>query len=158
MRSLVLAVTLMVVWLLWSGHSEPLLVGFGIFSCLLVVLLSRRMGIVDEETVPVQLGLRPFVRYAPWLVSQIVVANVDVARRILNPKMPIEPALIQVKVTQQGDLGRVIYANSITLTPGTVSVDLEGDTITVHALTTEAAESLGNGQMDGRVTHLVREG
>ncbi len=158
MRSLVLAVTLMVVWLLWSGHSEPLLVGFGMFSCLLVVLLSRRMGIVDEETVPVQLGLRPFVRYAPWLVSQIVVANVDVARRILSPKMPIEPALIRVKVTQQGDLGRVIYANSITLTPGTVSVDLEGDTITVHALTSEAAESLGNGQMDGRVTHLVREG
>ncbi len=158
MRSLVLAVTLMAVWLLWSGHGEPLLVGFGIFSCLLVVLLSRRMGIIDEETVPVQLGLRPFVRYAPWLVSQIVVANIDVARRILSPKMPIEPALIQVKVTQQGDLGRVIYANSITLTPGTVSVDLEGDTITVHALTTEAAESLSNGQMDGRVTHLVREG
>ena len=154
MRSLVLAVTLMVVWLLWSGHSEPLLVGFGMFSCLLVVLLSRRMGIVDEETVPVQLGLRPFVRYAPWLVSQIVVANVDVARRILSPKMPIAPALIRVKVTQQGDLGRVIYANSITLTPGTVSVEVEEGEITVHALTGETADALLEGSMDRLVTRL----
>ena len=152
MRSLVLAVTLMAVWLLWSGHGEPLLVGFGIFSCLLVVLLSRRMGIIDEETVPVQLGLRPFVRYAPWLVSQIVVANIDVARRILSPKMPIEPALIQVKVTQQGDLGRVIYANSITLTPGTVTIDIDDGWLVVHALSADSAADLQSGEMDRRVT------
>jgi multicomponent Na+:H+ antiporter subunit E len=79
---------------------------------------------------------------------------VDVARRILDPKLPISPRLIKVKATQKRDLGRVIYANSITLTPGTVSVKMDGDEITVHALTREAAEGVETGAMDAKVTRL----
>ncbi len=92
--------------------------------------------------------------YAPWLVWEVVKANIDVARRILTPSLPISPRMIKVKAGQQSDLGRVIYANSITLTPGTVSVDVEDDTILVHALTKEAADGVETGEMDRKVTRL----
>lgn len=83
-----------------------------------------------------------------------MLANIDVARRILNPKLPIAPMMIRVKASQKGDLARVIFANSITLTPGTVSVDMQGDEIAVHALTPEAAEFDETGEMDRRVSRL----
>ena len=153
-----LGMTLFGVWLLWSGHYNPLLISFGAVSCLLVVLLSWRMDIVDEEAAPVQLGLRPFIFYAPWLAWRIVLANIDVARLILDPQLPVSPVIVRVKASQKGDLGRVIYANSITLTPGTVSVDMMGDVITVHALTTKFAESDQSGDMDRRVTQLEERG
>jgi len=157
-HAVALGMTLFGVWLLWSGHYNPLLISFGAVSCLLVVLLSWRMDIVDEEAAPVQLGLRPFIFYAPWLAWRIVLANIDVARLILDPQLPVSPVIVRVKASQKGDLGRVIYANSITLTPGTVSVDMMGDVITVHALTTKLAESDQSGDMDRRVTQLEERG
>ena len=92
--------------------------------------------------------------YAPWLAWAIVKANMDVTRRILSPSMPISPTLVEVPATQHNQLGQVIFANSITLTPGTVSVDVEDGIITVHALTREAADELATGEMDRRVTRL----
>jgi multicomponent Na+:H+ antiporter subunit E len=79
---------------------------------------------------------------------QVLRANVDVARRVLSPSLPISPRMFKVRATQRTDLGRVIYANSITLTPGTVSVELEDSVILVHALTAEAAEDLREGTMN----------
>ena len=114
------------------------------------------MNIVDEEGVPIEMGLRPFIFYAPWLFKEIVMANIDVAWRILDPRLPILPTLIRVTASQKGDLGRVIYANSITLTPGTVSIDMEGDQITVHALSYEGAVEDMSGEMDRRVSNLER--
>jgi len=149
--SVSLLLVLCVVWLSWSGHFTPLLLGLGLASCLLVVLISRRMRIVDREGTPLELAARAPL-YAPWLVWQVFKANVDVARRILSPSLPISPRVIRVKTSQRSDLARVIYANSITLTPGTVSLTLEGDVIEVHALTREAAEELESGKMDRRVT------
>jgi len=146
-----LFLVLCAVWLGWSGHFTPLLLGLGLASCLLVVLVSGRMHIVDREGAPLELAARAPL-YAPWLVWQVFKANVDVARRILSPRLPISPRVIRVKATQASDLGRVIYANSITLTPGTVSLSLEGDEIVVHALTREAAEELESGKMDRRVS------
>jgi len=149
--SVSLFLVLCAVWLGWSGHFTPLLLGLGLASCLLVVLVSGRMHIVDREGAPLELAARAPL-YAPWLVWQVFKANVDVARRILSPRLPISPRVIRVKATQASDLGRVIYANSITLTPGTVSLSLEGDEIVVHALTREAAEELESGKMDRRVS------
>jgi multicomponent Na+:H+ antiporter subunit E len=150
--SVALAVVLLIIWLLWSGHFTPLLITFGIVSTLFVVLVARRMNIADEESAPL-LGLRPFA-YLPWLIKEITLANIDVAKRVLHPRLPIRPQIIRVKSTQKGDLGRVIYANSITLTPGTVSIDIQGDEIVVHALSTAAADQDSAGEMDRRVTVL----
>ena len=153
-----LFVVLMAVWLLNSGHYTPLLIGFGVASSLFVVFLSWRMGIVDREGLPVHLLPRATV-YAPWLFKEIFTANVDVAKRVLTPFEPdISPRIFDTGVTQKSDLGRVIYANSITLTPGTVSIGVRGAYITVHAIAEDVADGLQKGEMDRRVTWLEGEG
>ncbi len=156
-RAVSLGVVLLVVWLLWSGfwpgvsESGSLLTGLGVVSCLAVVLIARRMQVVDREGTPIEVT-RALVLYAPWLIWQIVRANVAVARIILHPRLPIRPQVIRIRASQKTDLGRVIYANSITLTPGTVTIDLQGRDLTVHALTDEAARGLATGEMDRRVS------
>ena len=142
-----LSAVLFGVWLLLSGHYTPFLLGLGGVSTLLAVAISLRMDVVDREGHPLHLGLR-IIGYVPWLIFQVLHANVDVARRVLGPSLPISPRMFRVRATQRTDLGRVIYANSITLTPGTVSVKLEGSEILVHALTAEAAADLREGTMN----------
>ena len=153
----VLFIVLMVVWLLNSGHYTPLLISFGVVSCLFVVYLSWRMGIIDREGLPVRLIPRALF-YGPWLFKEIFKANVDVAKRTLTPYEPdISPRLFDTGVTQKSDLGRVIYANSITLTPGTVSIGVRGAYITVHAIAEDVADGLQEGEMDRHVTWLEGE-
>ena len=149
-HAIALTVVLAGIWLLWSGHLEALLLGLGFLSCIVAVALAARMGIVDDEGVPLALVGRA-ARYAPWLLWQIVKANIDVARRILSPRLPVAPRLIRVRAQQRSAVGRALFANSITLTPGTVSVDVDGDTIVVHALTAEAASDVLAGEMNRRV-------
>jgi multicomponent Na+:H+ antiporter subunit E len=149
-----LFVILMSVWLLNSGHYTPLIIAFGIGSCLLVVWLSWRMGIVDEEAVPVHLVPRALL-YTPWFAKEIFKSNVDVARRVLTTgPVDVSPRVFDAVTTQRTDLGRVIYANSITLTPGTVSIWVHGRAITVHAIAEDVADGLAEGEMDRRVTRL----
>ena len=156
-----LSVVLMVVWLAWSGIYETLLISFGVISVALTVLSSRLLTSIDNEGQPLSLGARPFW-YVPWLLKEIVVANIDVIKRILHPKLNdeaaqiISPTWIKVSAKQKTRLGRTLFANSITLTPGTVSVDVGEDYIWVHALSKEGAESLLNdgGEMGALVCRL----
>jgi multicomponent Na+:H+ antiporter subunit E len=148
---IVLSLVLFGVWLLWSGHTEPLLIGMGLVSTVTVVAIAVRMRLVDPEGMPSSLPFRAW-RFLPWMFWEIAKANVHVAGRILDPHLSIHPTLIRVKTGQRRDAGRVIYANCITLTPGTVSVDVAGDEIVVHALTREAAAGLRTGAMDRKVT------
>jgi multicomponent Na+:H+ antiporter subunit E len=144
------------VWLLFSGHFNPLLLTLGLASCALVVLITTRMDLVDREGHPIHLSWGALI-YWPWLFVEILKANIDVAKRVLRPKMDISPTLVRVKASQKSDLGLVIYANSITLTPGTVSIDVANGEILVHAISREGAEALIEGEMDRRVTHMVGE-
>lgn len=155
MRSAVaLFVILLVVWLLLSGHYTQMLIGIGVLCCAFVVWLAWRMKIVDPEGIPIQLLPRA-PRYLPWLAKEVFLANVDVAKRSLSPGRPdISPELFDVETSQHTDLGRVLYANSITLTPGTVSIRVHGRKITVHAIAEEVADALREGEMDRRVTRF----
>jgi multicomponent Na+:H+ antiporter subunit E len=148
-----LTLVLFALWLLLSGHYVPLLLGLGALSALLVVTIALRMDVLDREGHPIHLRPKALL-YWPWLGWEIVKSNVDVARRILSPTLPISPTVIRLKASQKSELGKVIYANSITLTPGTVSIDIDGDKIEVHALTREAAQALRTGDMDRRVTRF----
>ena len=141
------------VWLLLSGHYDPLILTFGVFSCALVTYLALRFRLVDPESYPLHMGWR-LVAYWGWLIVEIVKANYDVARRVLDPRLPIDPRLFETKMSQTSDLGRVIYANSITLTPGTISLDLGDDRILVHALTREGQDAVETGEMDAKVAAL----
>ena len=144
-RILSLSILLFAIWLIWSGHYTPLLLIFGVLSCLLVVLISQRMRIIDLEGHPIHL-VTGAPSFALWLAWALVQSNIDVALRILNPSLPIAPRVIRVKASQKTHLGQAIYANSITLTPGTVSVDIEDGMIEVHALTEESARELQIGR------------
>ena len=155
-RTLSLFVLLFLTWLLLSGIYTGLLLGFGVLSCLLVIAICRRMKIVDLEGHPNHLILG-MMRYIPWLLWAIIKANIDVARRILHPRLPLSPRVIQVEASQKTHLGQVIYANSITLTPGTVTIETDEGTIDVHALTRETAEDVRSGGMDRRVTDMEGE-
>jgi len=152
-RSLLLALVLFGLWLLLSGHYTPLIIGFGILSSLLVAFICHRMDVADHEGFPIHLSSRALT-YWPWLAWEIVKANIDVTRIILSPKLPISPTLFQVPSTQETELGHVVYANSITLTPGTVTVDIVDGMLEVHALTRGAADELENGRMDRKATAM----
>lgn len=154
-RALATFAWLALVWWLWSGHTEPMIVGFGIASCALVVWLSLRMGIVDDEGEPTAVVTR-LLAYMPWLLLEIAKANVHVARVIWSPKMPLRRRLFTVPTSQPSELGNAIYANSITLTPGTIALDVRSDHILVHALTRDSQEGLETGDMDRRVTRIER--
>ncbi len=152
-RSISLGLVLFTVWLLLSGIFEPLLLVLGLGSCLAVVLIVRRMDVLDREGHPIHLGWRALA-YWVWLAREILAANLDVARRILDPRLPIDPMIIRVKTSQGSELGQVIYANSITLTPGTVSMRVTEDSILVHAIAPQPAAALKAGNMDRRVTAM----
>ena len=155
--TLTLTMALAVTWVLWSGHFDNYFLGaLGILSCLFCIWISMRMGIVDEEGAPVELGIRPFTQYAPYLIKEIAVSNIEVTKIICSPAMPLHRTVVEVGANQTSELGRVILANSITLTPGTVSVSMDGDRITVHALSFEGAEEDLSGEMDRRVRKLEK--
>jgi multicomponent Na+:H+ antiporter subunit E len=148
-----MSLVLFCLWLLLSGLFKALLIGLGVVSVIVVVWIAHRMDVIDHEGHPIHLTVRAFF-YWPWLAVKIIKANMDVARVIVRRKLPINPALIEIKATQETELGQVVYANSITLTPGTVTVAIAKDIMTVHALTQDAAEDLQSGEMDRRVTAM----
>ncbi len=149
-----LAVVMSVLWLLLSGHgTDPLLLGLGAASVILTVIVSLRMGVVDREGHPVHLAVRGLF-YWPWLIKEIVLANIDVAKAILGLTNDVQPSVFTIKASQTSDLGKAIYANSITLTPGTVTIALDDDEMTIHALTPAAVRGLATGEMDRRVAQV----
>ncbi|HJM91392.1 MAG: Na+/H+ antiporter subunit E [Alphaproteobacteria bacterium] len=148
-----LCLALTVCWLLLSGYFQILLLGLGAASILFCVWIAVRMDLIDHEGVPLHITWAG-LRYLPWLLWEIVKANIDVARRVIAPSLPISPSLFNASVSQKTDLGQVIYANSITLTPGTVSVNLDPGVILVHALHDGAADGVLEGEMDKRVSQV----
>lgn len=146
-----LGAILFALWLGLSGHYDPLFIAFGLAATSLCLWIAHRMDVADHEGVPLRLGLRTPL-YWPWLAWQIAKSNVDVARCILDPRLPISPVTLRVRAIQRTPLGRVVFANSITLTPGTVSMSIDEDTILVHSLTSENAATLEEGEMNRRVS------
>lgn len=142
-------------WLLMSGIYTPLILFLGAISVIFVLYLTRRMDALDEDVFEFKLKRKHF-SYWSWLAKEIFKANIDVSKVILSPKMNLSPRLVRVPLSQSNELATVIYANSITLTPGTVSVDIEGDEIIVHALTQELMDGLTEGDMDQRVNYLEK--
>ncbi len=156
LSTLSLWLTLFILWLLLSGYLDnPLLLGFGALSCALAVAVARRAQRIDPETLHLRWYLNLHLpRYLLWLLREIIKSNLNVASRILNPKLPVSPTLIRLQPSQRGELGQVIYANSITLTPGTVTTYLSEGRLEVHALSEEGATALRQGEMDRRVSAI----
>lgn len=154
--SFTLLIALVASWLLWSGHFDNYFVLLlGALSVLLCLWICIRMKIVDEEGAPLELGMfRLVFLYLPYLIKEIIVSNLEVTKIILAPKLELQRNMIEVGAHQKTEIGKVVMANSITLTPGTVSVSMEKDRILVHCLSFEGAEDDLSGDMDRRVCRL----
>ena len=113
------------------------------------------MDVVDNESQPVELTLK-LPSYYLWLFVKILRGNIDVVKHIWSPNLKISPCVASFPIHHKNDMNRVIYANSITLTPGTIAIDLSDDRIIVHALTTESMDEVSSGEMDDRVASLVK--
>jgi multicomponent Na+:H+ antiporter subunit E len=153
-RSLIFIFILYGFWLLLSGIFTPFLLASGAGSTLAIYFFARRMDVIDHEGFPIQLGWRAFLSYWPWLVKEIFKSAWDVTKRVLDPRLPISPTLLEFAPTQKTDLGLVIHANSITLTPGTIAIEVEHGRFLVHALTRDGADGLAGSEMDRRCTEL----
>ena len=134
-------------WLTLSGYLEPFLISAGAASAAAVVWLAHRMALIDREGHPIHLG-RTIFTYCPGSSRRSPKARWDVTKIILNPRLPVTPELLRVKTSQRTSVGLVTYANSITLTPGTISVEVADGPILVHAITKGGASSLATGDMD----------
>lgn len=153
MLKVVYVVFLGALWFALSGHTEWYILTLGVISVLLVTWLGSRMAVIDREGFPVHLLLRA-PAYLLWLAVEIFRSNIAIARLITRPELDVEPSRFRVATGARSDDARVVYANSITLTPGTVTLAVEADGLDVHALTRDAASDLASGEMDRRVCRL----
>ena len=152
-KSTFLFIFYFVIWLLLSGHYDPLLLSLGFLSCVICLYVTWKANFIDIEGVPLHMMFRLPI-YTIWLFREIIKANIDTAKIIIlnNPN----PQNFRVKSSQKTEAGKVMYANSITLTPGTVTTQLEKDVLEVHALSSDMAEDVKSGEMDKMVTWLER--
>ena len=154
-RAIAMWLGLMALWLFLSGHYTPLLIGFGVASTLFVTWIAWRMRIVDRDSVPLQF-LPHVLTYLPWLTLEVIKANLHVGRRILTPGSSITPLMSRYRGHEKTDVGRFTYANSITLTPGTITTGVYGEEMEIHALTRESMDGTEEGSMDRQVTRMER--
>ena len=153
LRSVLLFFILLLVWLLLSGHYTFLIISLGVISCFFCVYLTRRANILDNELLPVTFFPR-IIQYIIWLIKEIIVSNISTAKVILTNSE--NPEIFIVKCTQKTPEGKTTYANSITLTPGTVTTDIKNNILEVHALTSDFGDDVRSGDMDKKVTWLEK--
>lgn len=157
--SLLLPLLLAALWLALSGRysTQPIVLIMGVLSVALVWWLSARMDRtagepgLPRETVGMLLRAP---RYLSWLAWQVMRANLALTRVVLDPRSRLEPRLLRVRARQRSALGQVVHANSITLTPGTITLDLRGGELLVHALTPASGAGVLAGNIDRAVTRL----
>ena len=153
LRAVVAFCAFLAFWLLLSGHYTLFLVAAGFGASAAVLVAARRMEVVDREGVPVHLWRAVFL-YWPWLVWQIARSAWDVAKVIVHPRLPISPTLVRFKPSQRSVVGLVLHANSITLTPGTITIEAASGEFLVHGLTRSGAEGCVDSEMDQRLVRL----
>jgi multicomponent Na+:H+ antiporter subunit E len=134
-------------WFLLSGHFSALDLTMAVAASAGVAWVNRR-----DEALSELLAWTPrLLAYAPWLSREIWIANVQVVKLVLDPRLPIDPVVVRVPMRYSSDLARTTLANSITLTPGTITLDVDGETLLVHAITRAGADGVLGGGMARRV-------
>ena len=158
-------VLLFAFWLLLSGHYQARYIVIGALAAGLVTLLSNdlfylalRYGESAEPKIQlVLLQLWRFLLYLPWLLSRIIMANIQVAYLVLHPKMPIDPGLLVFRTLMKKAIAQVTLANSITLTPGTITTSLENGRYIIHTLKRPLAGELEDATMQNKITQVYLE-
>jgi len=157
MRTIVLFLSMLGYWAMLSGQLDPQynrwLIGAGIVVCAGTTWICRRLAIIDGDMLPLGAWLR-LPLYAPYLLKEVILANIDVFKRMVAHTPAISPRVFKVPCTLKTDFAKTIYANSITLTPGTVVITVDDDGFLIHALTAEAEAGVRSRVMELRVARL----
>jgi multicomponent Na+:H+ antiporter subunit E len=153
-RAMLVFAACLVFWLLLSGHWDVFHALLGAGAAAAVAWWNRE----DERLSRFLAALPRLVPYVAWLTVEIVKANLQVARVVLDPRLPVDPVVLRVRAVATGEAAVTTYANSITLTPGTITLDVEDDVLTVHALIRAAGDELAGGAMAARVARVFTEG
>jgi multicomponent Na+:H+ antiporter subunit E len=149
---LLLLLILALSWVLWSGLYKPMVLALGAFSCVLSAYMAHRMGFFRHQAVISLLPRLP--AYWWWLLREIFVSSLAVARLILQPSLPISPTVVTLQAKPETPVGQAILGNSITLSPGTVTLDVHEGELLVHCLTSESAQALLDGEVNRRAARL----
>lgn len=143
------------VWIILAGVSPPELLLGGAVSIVLSLLIARFTDINISWKTPLQIVLF-IVLYVPVFLYELIKSNIDVLFRVLNPKLPINPGFVRVKTGISGRIGKFILANSITLTPGTISVDADDDSVYVHWIDVKGSKEEYSEKVAGKFERILR--
>ncbi|MFH0993782.1 MAG: Na+/H+ antiporter subunit E [bacterium] len=136
-------VVMLLVYLFLAGFSIDEVILGSIVSAILTILLSKYINFKIDVLLPWRL-VKFVVVYIPVFLWKLLLANFDIARRVLTPKIPLNPGIVRIKTHLKGDFGKLTLANSITLTPGTLSIDVEGDSLYVHTVDVQGGNEAEN--------------
>ncbi len=154
MSFLITTIAMFIFWILLSGEFTFILITSVIIASLIVAYLSHDI-FIGEADLKTEVGrVFRFIKYVPWLLWEIILANVEIAYLVLNPKPLVDPQIVRFKPDLKTDLGIVTLANSITLTPGTVTVEANKEEFIIHAIWQKSAEGIINGEMQRKVKKI----
>ncbi len=155
------ALLLGALWLGLSGMYDPFHLALGALSVACVLWLNGRLRraprVAEAARGDAEIHVLRFAAYCGWLVGQILASALHVAAVVIHPRMPVSPRVIRFRSDQPNDVARMLLANSITLTPGTLTLEVDGDEFVVHALTEATARGLLDGTMQAKVARLFRD-
>lgn len=159
------ALTLFAFWFALSGRTDPLFIVTGALTAVGVTALTTRITSVclraDAETVPlsrIPLAMARAVLFAVWMAGRILIASVQLTRIVLTPKMPLDPCTVRFRTELTSPLARTTLTNSISLVPGTLTVDIDGHDILVHALSPHQVDDLVTGRLQNKIAGIFLEG
>ncbi len=143
-------------WVLFSGHLDPVHLAYGVVCSALVAAVSYDLLLPPTTTPVTPAAVLRMIAYVPWLLWEVVLANFHVVYLILRPSL-VRSQVVRFRTKLRSDLAKVTLANSITLTPGTITMQLDDDEFVVHALSDKAADDVRDGDMERRVGRLYGE-
>lgn len=150
---LIFGALLIAAWVLWSGMFKPLLLGLGAFSCALAGYIAVRMGYFDTRVFALRFNFR-VITFWGWLLKEIVKSSLEVARVVLSRELRLSTRVVEIDASRLSPVDQAVLGNSITLTPGTLTLDASDGRLLVHALSEEGAQALEDGEMLRRVAAI----
>lgn len=144
-------------WVLLSGKFDLFHLSLGVICSIFIGFFTHRLLFANVRVGDIRITVRRFFIYIPWLIYQIILANFHVAYLVLSPKMPINPKIIRFHTKLESDMSWIVLANSITLTPGTITMDIQDGEFFVHALDKKVADDLNAGEMEDNIAHVYME-
>ncbi len=157
MSFLITTIVMFAFWILLSGEFTFILITSGVVASLITAYLSHDI-FVGKADLKTETGrVFKFIVYIPWLLWEIILANVEIAYLVLNPKPLVDPQIVRFKNDLKTDLGIVTLAHSITLTPGTVTVEADREEFVIHAIWQKSADGIIGGEMQQKVKKIEGE-